>query len=86
MHWGERCTGAAPMPDNAHYPTTPTPRYDQNDPRNPSAVADAIADLADQVARVANALEYQLNVNPSTFPKSSAQKSNSPTTTIGSER
>lgn len=35
---------------------TATPRYDANDPRNPSCVADAIADLTEQVARIADEL------------------------------
>jgi hypothetical protein len=38
-------------------PPTFTPRFDANDPRNPSAVADAIADLATQVGRIADVLE-----------------------------
>lgn len=36
---------------------SPTRRYDANDPRNPSCVADAIADLTVQAARIADAIE-----------------------------
>ncbi len=45
-----------------------TPRYDRNDPRNQSCIADALADLTIQVARIANVLEYQVNIDPATFP------------------
>jgi hypothetical protein len=48
--------------------TSSTPRYDANDQRNASCVADVLADLTDQVARIANALEYSQGVDPRTFP------------------
>ncbi len=50
---------------------SPTPRFDSNDPRNLSSIACAIADLTVQVARIANALEYQLNIEPTKFPDTS---------------
>lgn len=45
------------MPDAPTTTPSRTPRYDANDPRNPSCVADAIADLTEQAARIADALE-----------------------------
>lgn len=35
------------------------------------AIHCALADLAVQVARIANALEYQLNIDPTDFPDTS---------------
>lgn len=45
---------------------SPTPRFDADDPRNPCAVALVLADLTVQVARIANALEYQLQLAENT--------------------